>query len=395
MSAGQGGRRSISLLHHYVGDDSAAMDEVLATIQRRLDVDVDAIGDADVGLTAKTRLLAGDPPDVWDDWPGENVRPYWNSNVVADVTDLWESAGFTESFFDHARTAATIDGRYYALPTNIQRQNNCFYNVELFEAAGVDPSSIDDVAGYLDALETVEAETDAAGLMLPQKHPWPTFDLWDMLVLAESDADRYEAILQDGQADRHGHVVADALEAVAALLAYVPSDATYQDWQTGLERFVDGGAATFVMGDWAGGVLDSLDGVTYGEDWDAIAFPGTADVYQVVMDALFTPPTSSNREAARDVLREFGSADVLEQFTRIRGAIPPRKDCSMDDHSPFFQRQRTYYDRSSRQVSASRGAGIAPDQRVELLADVASFLTEPDATVEGTSSSMVSTLSTD
>lgn len=385
-------RGAVSVLHHYVGDDGDAMDGVLRAVEERTGLGVDGTGDAHVGLTAKTRLLGGDPPDVWDDWPGRNMRPYWNADVLADLTDLWEDAGFADAFHDHAAESAAIEGRYYALPTNVQRLNNLYYDVELIEAAGVDPEGIRDLDSLLAACEAVEAETDAAGLYLPQKRPWPTLDVWDVAVLAETDAARYDAVFREGEAGRHRDALRNALSFVESLQQYVPAEAAYADWQDGLHAFADGAAAFYCMGDWAAGVLDGFEGATFGEDWGSVPFPGTEGVYQVVMDALFTPTTNANPDEAEAVLRAFGSADALERFTRERGAVPPREDCSVRGHSPFFQRQMEYFERSTDQVDAMRGTGTLPYQRVELLAQIATFLAEAGRDVETTTAAIVDAL---
>ncbi|MFB6308337.1 MAG: ABC transporter substrate-binding protein [Haloarculaceae archaeon] len=383
---------TVELLHHFVGDDSVVVSELIDTVERNLgDVTIETVEDAETSMRAKVDILRQSPPDIWDDWPGKNMIPYREADVLADITDLWEEAGFTRAYFDSAKEAAQLDGRYYALPMNIQRQNNLFYRVDLVEEAGVDPKRIDSAAELLAAIEQVDDATDAAGIILPQKRPWPVFDLWDNLVVSVGDASAYEGIFRGGEATQRQEVIRDALEYVQQYRQYSPEDATYDSWQPALDRFAEGDAAFYVMGDWAAGVLQNKEGLDYREDWDAVPFPGTEGTFQIVMDAFMMPTTTDRSETARAVLEQIGSREVMELFTSVRGAVPPRSDASMDGHSEFFQGQMDYYRSATAKPMATRGNGVVPEKRVALLTGMASFLKESD--VDRTTEEFVAALS--
>ncbi|MEY7851918.1 ABC transporter substrate-binding protein [Natrarchaeobius sp. A-rgal3] len=370
-------RGDVGVLHHFVGDDSAAMDELIASAEGALPaVEIGTTEDPQTSMRAKTDILRGSPPDVWDDWPGANLVPYWEAGVLADITDVWEMAGFEDAFVDVAREAASIDGRYHAVPLNVQRQNNLFYNVDVVRRAGVDPERIRGPEDLLEAMEQVEDATDSAGFMLPQNHPWPAFDVWDTLVASVGGAEVYEEIYRGGRPTRHRRVIRDAFASLERYREFVPDDATYDSWQPALERFAGGEAAFYCMGDWAAGVLNNRDGFAYGEDWGAVAFPGTHDVFQVVMDSLMVPTTTDQPDAARAVVAHAGSKRALERFTRVRGALPPRTDVPMDGYDEFFRRQMANYRNASAEVMATRGTGIRPSRRVELITTMATFLAD-------------------
>ncbi|WP_276274065.1 ABC transporter substrate-binding protein [Haloarcula litorea] len=369
----------ITVLHHFVGEDRSAMEALLDVVRPAVPgARIAERSDAQVRLRAKVDILSGDPPNVFETWPGQNLRPYLDADIVSDITDLWERAGYTDVYFDHAKETVRYDGRYRAIPTNVQRQNNLFYDVELLERAGVDPARLDTPESLRDALEAVEEATDAAGLLLPQKRPWPALDLWDMLVLSHGDAATYEAIFRGSEPARHRDIVDAALDSLAALRAHSPDDALYDGWQAGLGRFAEGDAAFFAMGDWAGGVLKNRDGYEYGSDWGCVPFPGTADTYQVVMDAFLMPSTASETDVTERVLREIGSAEAIAQFTGARGAVPPRSDVPTDRYSPFFRDQLRAYQTATTRVNATRGLGVPPAQRVEILTAIAGFLDAGD-----------------
>lgn len=383
----------VEVLHHFVGDDRAAMNDLVTSAERATPgIDITTIEDAQTSMRAKTDILRGSPPDIWDDWPGENIVPYWEADVVADISDLWDEAGFRDTFFDVARNAALVEDSFYALPINLQCQNNLFYNVDVVRSAGIDPTTLDTPDALAEAISRIDAETDSAGLMLPQNHPWPAFDVWDMLVVSHGGPDAYDAIFRGGDAARHRGTIRDALAHLQRYREFVPEDATYDSWQPALERFVRGEAAFYCMGDWAAGVLKDRDGFDYGSDWGRIPFPGTDGVFQVVMDSFMIPTTIEDPAPARAVLEQFGSPESLERFTRRRGALPPRTDVPMDRYDRFFREQMAYYRDASDHVLATRGNGIRPQYRVELIAAMATLLTG-QATVETVTDTIVATLS--
>ncbi|WP_254271351.1 ABC transporter substrate-binding protein [Haloarcula marina] len=376
---------TVDILHHFVGRDQQAMDALLETVRRNVpDANVRQRTNPNVSLQGKVDILRGKPPSILETWPGRNLEPYIDADVVADISPMWEAAGYTETYFDRAKDAVRFDSTYRAIPTNMQRQNNLFFNRAVVERAGVNPSSITDVAALVTALESVEDETDAAGLLVPQKRPWPSLDVWDMLVLSHGTADAYDRLFRGDDPQRDGNLVREALSSLATLASFVPDDALYDDWQAGLDRFVDGEAAFFAMGDWAGGVLKNRDGFDYGTDWGCVAFPGTTQTFQLVMDAFLMPSTATNTETTEDVLRHVGSATAIERFTRTRGALPPREDVSLDRFSPFFRDQMDAYRSARNHVDATRGLGIAPDQRVGVLTAIATFLSEGDVDATAT-----------
>ncbi|MUV89517.1 extracellular solute-binding protein [Halapricum sp. CBA1109] len=142
---GGAGRAHVELLHRLVGGDGAtALSAFLEGFtDRHSDVPLEDVTDENLSLTVKSRILKESPPDVWIEWPGKNLSPYVDAGVLADVDDVWEGRDMARQYLDGPRKAARFDGTYRAVPLNIHRINNLFYNADLVAEAGVDPAGAD------------------------------------------------------------------------------------------------------------------------------------------------------------------------------------------------------------------------------------------------------------
>lgn len=375
------GRSEVELLHQFCGADQAAVDALVAGFERDRNVTVAESTSPTVSLEVKRRLLKEGPPDLWVDWPGESIGPYQKAGVVRDVSDLWAETDMARKYHEGAKTAARLDGDYYAVPINIHRLNNLFYNVDLLERAGVDPAAIESPTALLSALETVEAETDAVGVLFPFKNQWTSYalQLWEQILLGHADVETHRAIRRTSPAD-HRDVVREAIGLVRDIAAFAPDDAVYLSWGEAERRFVDGEGAFFAQGDWAASVFADAPAFDFGTDWDHVPFPGTDGLYVMNMDAIVPAADAPNPAAAREFLRYAGSVDGQRRFNRQKGSIPPRTDVPMDRFPPFLARQMAAFTASgTRPVqSISHGQALGPASLIELQAAFSTFLSEWD-----------------
>ncbi|MGQ0719361.1 MAG: ABC transporter substrate-binding protein [Pseudonocardiales bacterium] len=109
-------------------------------------------GNAQVVLTQ--RLLSGNPPDVWQTFPGGALRAYVDQSQVADLSDLYGQGGLAAALPEVIRDGLTVDGEQHGMPTSAHRGNMLFYNTALLAKAGVTepgasylpPNFLDDLA---------------------------------------------------------------------------------------------------------------------------------------------------------------------------------------------------------------------------------------------------------
>lgn len=379
----------VELVHRLVGGDGgAAIDAFLDGFDRRYpDTDLSDVTNENLSLEVKSRILKEEPPDAWIEWPGRNLQPYVDSHTIGDVTDVWESGDMEANYLDGPREAARFDGAYRAVPLNIHRINNLFYNVDRVAAVGIDPSAIDSPRAFAEVLRDIDAETPHVGMVFPMKNPWTVLQMWETVLLGEHGHDTYRAVTDESAAP-HRREVVDSLDIVKLYGEVATDDKLYMSLTDANERFVDGESVFFHQGDWAAGAYSEAPSFDYREDWDHVPFPGTDGLYAMNMDAVVASETTANPDAVSSLLSYAGSADGQERFNRKKGSIPPRTDADTSGFTPFLQEQQSDFERSASQpLSITHGLGARPDQLIELKTAMSEFVATWD--VEATADTVV------
>jgi len=375
----QSTRGNVELMHRLVGGDGgAALDALVDGFgQRHPDHSLADVTNENLSLAVKSRILKEDPPDVWIEWPGRNLQPYVDAGVIGDLTDVWTGGEMKGVYLDGPKSAAQFDGSYRAVPLNIHRINNLFYNVELAEAHGIEPRAIDSPRRLADRLAVID--DGVTGMLFPMKNPWTVLQLWETVLLGEYDHETYRAVI-GGSAGAHRRAVRDALGIVRKFATVAPDDKLYTSLTDANERFVDGESVVFHQGDWAAGAYTDAAGFDYGTDWDHVPFPGTEGLYAMNMDAVIAAGTVENPEAVAAFLSYAGSADGQRRFNGEKGSIPPRTDVDVSQFTPFLRDQQSSFQSSRAQpLSITHGMAVRPDQLIELKTAMSTFVGTWDA----------------
>ncbi|WP_324758251.1 ABC transporter substrate-binding protein [Haloarcula sp. GH36] len=387
-----GGHADIELLHRLVGGDGgAALDALLdGFTQQHPNVPLGDVTNENLSLTVKSRILKEDPPDVWIEWPGKNLKPYTDAGVVDDLSAIWTDGNMEQNYLDGPKDAARIDDTYRAVPLNIHRINNLFVNASLADEVGVDPARIDSPSAFAEELERIDAETDHVGMLFPMKNPWTVLQVFETVLLGEQGHDTYRAI-SDGRASTHRREIVQALEIVQRYGAVATEDRAYLSLTDANERFIEGESVFFHQGDWAAGAYTETDGFDYHSEWSHVPFPGTEGYYAMNMDSVVSAADTDAPDAVETFLRYVGSADGQRRFNRKKGSIPPRTDVDTGQFTPFLQEQQRAFQQSRGQpLSITHGLGVRPDQLIELKTAVSAFVSTWD--VESAADSVITAL---
>jgi glucose/mannose transport system substrate-binding protein len=156
----------IELLHAWSsGDGSAAIEALIGGFQEaHPDVEfaeepVNGAARSNLDQVVQNRLQANDPPSTFQTWPGKTLEKF--GDAYADIEgDVWDQ-DMKDNYLEGPQTQAQLDGTYVTVPLNIHRINNLFYNQNVLDDAGVDPTSMSSYSDVVDACATVAEETDA------------------------------------------------------------------------------------------------------------------------------------------------------------------------------------------------------------------------------------------
>lgn len=366
LGLGGGGSEPVELLHGWSsGDGSAAFEAMHEGFQEAHDTetDVNAIGGSgNTTLNARisTRLGNDNPPSSWAEWPGQNLTQFTSEDLLADIEeDVWGENDMKDAYLQGPQEAAQVDGQYVAVPTNIHRINNLFFNKSVVESAGIDPASLETPADLVEAAATVEEETDAIGFAQAMTNPWTTLELWACVFLGEHGEEAYTSFIE-GEGDRDA--VQSSWETVVELSEYFNDDAGTVNFQQANQYILDGDAAFFDNGDWAAQMYISQEDFAFEEDWGHVAFPGTSGMYSLNMDSWVYPANAPNPEGTKQWLRYLGTKDAQVRFNTRKGSIPPRSDVSTEEFGPFQTSQIGDFQESEAQPpSIAHGLATTPE----------------------------------
>jgi glucose/mannose transport system substrate-binding protein len=379
---GESGSTTLEIAHWWTGGDGNAAVTALIEGFEKEHSDI-AVGENPVAGGAgqnlrdkiRSRVLNNNPPSTWQAWPGKNLQPFVDGGVLKDIgSDVWGSNNMKSAYKQGPKDAASPGGSFVSVPLNIHRLNNLFYNQEVVDSAGVDPSGVSSPSDLVDMLATIDSETDAAPMAQQTKSPWSTVQLWAQVLLGEHGADTYSTFTAGDVASVESEVK-DALTIVKEYSQYYNEDSGSLSWTEANQKVINGEAAFMHQGDWAAGAYRGADEFEFDTHWNQVPYPGTEGMYALNMDSFPFPANNPSPEATTQFLQYCGSKDGQKRFNPKKGSIPPRTDVSSDAFGPFLTRQMDEFANSDAQPpSIQHGLAIAPDKRSSLVSAFSTFI---------------------
>ncbi|OYR71206.1 ABC transporter substrate-binding protein [Halorubrum ezzemoulense] len=373
---GDGGSgNTLEVLHAWTGGDGARAAEALVAAFEEEYPDVDhefnpigGGGNQNLDAVVANRLQNGDPPSSFANWPGPNLQRY--EGVLGEVGGVWESEGFEDVMVDEAVDLHQYNGAYRAVPLGSHRLNCLFYNTSVVEEAGVDPDSLTSVSALIDALETVQSETDAIPMTHGASGTWTTTQLFASTMLGQEGYDAYMSFL-DGSPDEAA--VRATFESLAEILGnYINDDASSIGLTESNQNIIEGNAAFIHQGNWAAGAYRNAEDFNYDEDWGFKTYPGSEGMYMLHFDSFLYPSDNPSPEATEQFMAFVGSEAAQVAFNQYKGSIPTRTDVDMSQFGPYLQEtQEDFASADQRPPNLQHGLGV-PSETMTSLNDVIS-----------------------
>lgn len=119
-------------------------------------------GGNDYGAALRAQFQSGAEPDIYNVGGPQDIADW-----TAKLEDLSDQP-WVEQAMEGILSGATVDGKVYALPFNIEGYG-LIYNKGIFEAAGIDAATIKDYASLETAVKALDAKIKAGALK--EKYP--------------------------------------------------------------------------------------------------------------------------------------------------------------------------------------------------------------------------------
>jgi len=374
------GTNALEIQHWWTdGGDGKAMDELQAGFREKhpdIKIEDNPIaggGGQNLQAVVRKKVLEGNPPSTWQDWPGANLRDYVEAGALKDIGYIFEGdmqENYRDSTLLSAR-AGSENNPFVAVPLAIHRVNNLFYDIGAIEEAGVDISGLSDPKEFNEVLAQIDDGTDVAPLSVAMSAPWTVLQLWTSNFLGLHDAEAWKQFRagEDVTAE-----VEAALEVTKTQFDYVTEDAGSIGNDAASQKLPQGDAATAMEGDWMAGNLFAADGYEYDEHWQHVPFPGSEDFYNVNTDGFPYPKNNPSPKATDAWMSWVGSAEAQRRFCPIKGAIPCRGDVDVSEFNPFLQKQYEDFQNTTGVLTLAHGDGATPQQGTALKNAMARFM---------------------
>ncbi|MBT3313929.1 MAG: extracellular solute-binding protein [Anaerolineae bacterium] len=337
----------------------------------------------DFKTAIRAYLTASTPPDVLTWFAGNRARFFIDNDQIMDISDVWESEGWNESYPKGFQAMSTVDGAQYFLPTSWYWWA-VYYRVSVFEELGLEvPETWDE---FLAVNETLK-ENGYTPIAIGTKYRWTAAAWFDYLNM-RINGPQFHIDLMLGKESYDDPRVAEVFKYWRVLLdnGYFLEDAAAYSWSEALEPFIAGEAAMYLMGDF---IRDSLPDEVEA-DLDFFRFPIIDPSMPIGEDAptdgYFLSANAANPEAAKAFLAYLGSVEVQTYNAETLGRLPTNSGV---DRSLFTESQQKgmelidgadfvaqFYDRDTTPEMADEGMNAFmafwddPDSIETLLADL-------------------------
>lgn len=328
-------------------------------------------------------LTASTPPDVMTWFAGNRARFFIDNDLIMDISDVWESEGWNESYPKGFQALSTVDGKQYFLPTSWYWWA-VYYRPSIFAELNLEPPETWEE--FMEVNETLK-ENGITPLAIGTKFRWTAAAWFDYLNM-RINGPQFHIDLMLCKESYDDPRVAKVFEYWGELLenGYFLEDAAAYTWSEALEPFIAGDAAMYLMGDF---IRDSLPDEAEA-DLDFFRFPIIDPSVPIGEDAptdgFFIAANSQHPEAAKEFLAYLGGVDYQTLFAEDLGRLPTnsgvdrtmfsaqqQKGMELIDGADFVAQ---FYDRDTTPELADEGMNAFmafwddPDSIADLLADL-------------------------
>jgi raffinose/stachyose/melibiose transport system substrate-binding protein len=209
-----------------------------------------------------TLLQSKDRPSMFHSWGGGVMYEQINAGVCQDITSAISEGGFKDTFYPAGVQNFTFQGKTYGLPNDVA-PIVFWYNKDLVQKAGVDPTKIKDWDDFIDAVKKCEA-AGITPLAAGGKDKWPLHFYPALLMMRIMGKEGMQAAYDGKNGGFGSPEVIKAFQLFKDLAALNPFQKGYlaNTYPESAGTFHDGKAAFHLMGTWdiTEGRSDSSDG---------------------------------------------------------------------------------------------------------------------------------------
>jgi alpha-glucoside transport system substrate-binding protein len=314
---------TVSMMGIWTGEEAESFEAVLEGFQEQqpdVTVNYNAVGDQ-IPTVLATRVEGGNPPDVATAPQPGLVNDFFEQGALQPLE--FAAGEIRDNFPGGAYEFATFDDEIYGFLFKAANKSTIWYNVELFEQAGVEPPET--FEELLEVAQTLRASGTQA-YSLGADVGWPMTDIFENIYIRQSGPEMYDQ-LADGEIPWDDQSVKDALELMAEIVGdteNIPggtSGAVNTDFPTSVVNAfkADPDAAMVLEGDFVGGEILANTPAEPVEGFDVFDFPSIDGSEPMVVGGGDTMIMFNDTPAARALIDYLATPEAAEIWAERGG----------------------------------------------------------------------------
>ena len=255
-------------------------------------------------------LTSSTPPDVLTWFAGNRARFFIDKGLIMDISDVWEEAGWNDSYSKGFRALSTVEGKQYFLPGNWYWWA-VYYSKSTFTKYGIEPPKTWDE--FLAVCEKLK-QNGVTPITIGTKYRWTAAAWFDYLNMRVNGPEFHINLMLGKESYNDPKVLKVLNDYWKPLIdkGYFIDDPASYSWAEAIPFMANGQAAMYLMGDF---IRDSYPAEKV-DDIDFFRFPIIDPNVPVGEDAptdgYFIPANVQNPEMAKALLKFFGSSETQE-----------------------------------------------------------------------------------
>lgn len=331
---------------HHMSEQSKrdGLDNLIALFKEKnpdVIIEVEATDFSNFSATLKTKIAAGDAPDIIFGRP-KGYMELVNAGQIADLSD----EPFLSSIAETALSSMKIDGKVYGLPLDVQSMG-VFYNKDLFEANQWQvPETYSELITLCEEMQSRGVTPFAFGFK----------DAWTAQVAFQSDflgyplssiPDFYRDTASREQKFTDYPELIESFGRYAERLKYGSKDPFSIDYSRQLAMVATGEAAMVMQGNWSvGDIRRANPEGNFGYFLNPSSDDKDKNLLNIAVDdAFLVSSQSSNRELVSDFLSVIASPEGAKTWAETAKVIPVVKNVQLDEIDPMLKDIQSYIEK--------------------------------------------------
>jgi ABC-type glycerol-3-phosphate transport system substrate-binding protein len=285
-----------------------------------IDVVHSTVAHEDFKQAIRAYLTASTPPDVMTWFAGNRARFFIDKGLIMDISDVWESEGWNESYPAGFRALSTVDGKQYFLPTSWYWWA-VYYRTDIFEQYGLEPPETWDQ--FLQVCETLKAN-GVTPITIGTKYRWTAAAWFDYLNMRVNGPEFHINLMLGKERYDDPRVLTIFTDYWAPLIenGYFIDDPAAYSWAEAIPFMLNGEAAMYLMGDFLRDSYPDEDEANLDFFRFPIIDPAVPVGEEAPTDGFFIAANAQHAEAAKKFLAFLGSVEAQQYYADNLGRLP-------------------------------------------------------------------------